>query len=579
MNMSRLFFSFLLFLTCNFSTACKTMFGGGEDSGLKHTPGVFHVDGGAFANLAVPREDMTKFLEALYQLKQDQFIDQNHPLTKRLEIWLNELWEVMLEADPKLGEIPKPKVLLIRSESMKAFVVPAVRCINKKVKPAEKPSLQEASGPLEYIRFDRKENSLKPFKSMNFCLPHSGFKDLDHEEKTMQWLMSSSIECKDIKVTANEYIIPKDCAMLFNKEKTYLQESDKFVFFSTANWLNFHTKMLRQKEEYVVSVLAHELAHYVMSHPSVAKGSHDFLYRLSDKNPARRPIPDRTIPADMLQKIQKAQRSIRNIPTVQGQRFYTLVYNNFRSPRSTLSQLECLPGLDCIKVCGEFRSFLLQNGSALREVYRTPLARNSLSIYKEFEEKAVACTRLLPFTESWQTTFNRSVLTYVKLASPSIKAESLLEALDVFSDEMPRIIDEYNRPHLNVLQDAMKNRIGYYTTEQEADEIALESLLRIGLKKEHLIGVLEDVYELLADKKGVFASLGQLAPDLCRRSIESGEIIPLLDFQDTHHDGCFRLYNIFQESEAHKSYYENLKVDRQLPRFDKSWEEELEALN
>tara|TARA_B100001094_G_C18170718_1_gene794946 strand:- start:1200 stop:2456 length:1257 start_codon:yes stop_codon:yes gene_type:complete len=416
---------------------------------------------------------MLEFLKHSHKLKNEDVLEGSHPVSKRLDIWLNELWEIMQIADPHVSLIPKPKILIINSDKSNAFVSPVFRCIPKTIKPRFRLLFQKGSGKIDYIRYDRKNNILYEFKATKLCLTGSDFKSLEEEEKTIKWLTSTSPECQSIRVDNCQYIISKKCAALYNRDKVYLEEGTNFVFTATANWITFYSGILHQKEEQVVSVLAHELAHYVMSHPTAPKGRYNFLYRIGDQNPAKRPVATRGISSDMLAKIGAAQKKIKNIPTIPNQKFSTLVYNNFRSPISTLSKPSCLPGVECTKACKDFKNFLINKGWELKSIYSTRLPQHKYPIYYEFETKAIACTKLMAFDKGWQSTFNRSLLSYVGITLPSIKATSLLEALDVFSREVPKIISEHNSQHLAVLQDAINNRIGYYTSEQEADEILL----------------------------------------------------------------------------------------------------------
>lgn len=100
-----------------------------------------------------------------------------------------------------------------------------------------------------------------------------------------------------------------------------------------------------------------------------------------------------------------------------------------------------------------------------------------------------------------------------------------------------------------------ERRLGFYTIEQEADEIGLELMAKIGVPPSVSI---EDMFGFLA--KYPESSVGGTDYAECAAQRENGfrddngNLVspPVGDPSNTHHNSCFRIFNMQQEINAHR---------------------------
>lgn len=121
-------------------------------------------------------------------------------------------------------------------------------------------------------------------------------------------------------------------------------------------------------------------------------------------------------------------------------------------------------------------------------------------------------------------------------------------------------------------REAFEKNIGQYTAEQEADELALEWILKAGFDQDLPIRA------LLADLKST-NPLSSRRPlpeqewsyDRCSQAFEAGWkdqddlplFVPVGDYQDEHHSSCYRAFNLYRETQTHK--YPGQNSSEKLP--------------
>jgi hypothetical protein len=110
-----------------------------------------------------------------------------------------------------------------------------------------------------------------------------------------------------------------------------------------------------------------------------------------------------------------------------------------------------------------------------------------------------------------------------------------------------------------------RNRIGMYTTEQEADDIAMELAARVGLRPDDVLdGYLEMMHALEHADPAEFARYDNgLSADQCAALYRAGFRAPAADgglddvyvplgvLYDPHHAWCYRVFNLFREKQVH----------------------------
>lgn len=109
---------------------------------------------------------------------------------------------------------------------------------------------------------------------------------------------------------------------------------------------------------------------------------------------------------------------------------------------------------------------------------------------------------------------------------------------------------------LEILQAAYDAKLGHYTTEQEADELAVEILSNLGLGAETAVDVEmaflpeeEDLggWVLGRDRCEKMRANNWVDPDGYYNSL----VLPIGNYSEQHHSACFRAFNASREIAAH----------------------------
>jgi hypothetical protein len=255
---------------------------------------------------------------------------------------------------------------------------------------------------------------------------------------------------------------------------------------------------------------------------------------------------------------------------VAEQQLHSLVFNFVDVYHVWLSS-QCPEGSKCQKPCHELSSFFESQRSitSLGGFPRNsalPKDPDTSDFYFSYEQKARACFQELKFQTCSKDCSDLRDSLKDKLAIfglpdlakslPWENFENVGQVFESISQTLPLRIDESNSKVFASIQQANKRRLGYYTSEQEADEFGLELAARMGIKPKDAI---ESFLSLLKIKQqaGLASQKvpGELGFEECSKAYRDGfpEFIPLANYNDPHHSACFRAYNLFREAEAHKN--------------------------
>jgi hypothetical protein len=118
--------------------------------------------------------------------------------------------------------------------------------------------------------------------------------------------------------------------------------------------------------------------------------------------------------------------------------------------------------------------------------------------------------------------------------------------------QLTRLAQEENWPELK--KTMLEKRLGFYTYEQEADELALEFLAELNIPteigSEAMMRILKHTKSVAADELNYEACAALkkqkwLTPD------QKSAYVPIGNLADPHHSLCYRAYNIDRERETH----------------------------
>lgn len=346
-------------------------------------------------------------------------------------------------------------------------------------------------------------------------------------------------------------------------------KADDLAFFSTSPYVHFSTDLLyRLNEKSAAVVLAHELGHYYRAHVSpFFQQKYNFWFD-RDSSSARRPLP-----AANAAELEKAYREVVESAKPLGTETFVSRYSARLRPfllQGIAPKL--LERREPNFVCKDARDLLERNFPTL-EVGELP-SKETQAAFVAFENALAACAPKIGFGATANEKTLR--LSDVILAGFAHKTGTLTLRLD---STLADVLDGQNA-NAKKLDDKAKslvkrlrdNGIGLYTTEQEADDMALELSVKVGLTPNEVLDGWVDFMRAIDDLYSSILSPEQLATlreteldaPTCKSLLDAnwkrddgtGRMVPVTvklgQLDEPHHASCYRLYNLWRESKVHR---------------------------
>jgi hypothetical protein len=513
-----------------------------------------------------------------------QLLDKSDEVVLRLQYWVDAIHQTLLNAHPdEMKDVVKPKAQVIVTEDPNAFVMPVPVCYDVTVVMDES-ARQSEENTAEGVVIQANGELTQPI-STSTCVDGGSdeeffktfVKDFNNHDHKCQLKLDSSND--GIVIVAN-----KDCRR--DDAMAPFAAAKKLVRQPVAGIITFFSGIITMMtEEELVSVVAHELGHYYKVHSDHPNDStYNFFYTLKQANPSAMPKAERSLNEAGQAAIAAAEIPNARYVKVAGQKFRSEFYGPLRMIGRLVNRLQTCPTDDgaeedlapkCNTVCKSFDEYSFS--AAFREAMGPfPFAKLSAEgkeAYKTFEDKAQACLELL-------SVGTEKVKEGLEIADDKVAAALMIDrdlaAMFAGTEVAGKLEDVFASATLSLesaeiklvepLREAARRAIGYYTAEQEADELAAEWLADIGLSPEASIQSefrLGEYVHALRTQAGVPQHPTEMNIEDCKKLYanqwrdESGKyvIIPIGDYADTHHSSCFRAFNADREIKAH-----NLKV-------------------
>jgi len=306
--------------------------------------------------------------------------------------------------------------------------------------------------------------------------------------------------------------------------------------------------------------LAHELGHYYRSHVSDAKiQRYNFWY---ETEVDRKKVP---VPSTTATQLQAAYEEILKGPQA--------VQSETPGKYSPRLRAWILTSIAPLLAERTESGFVCARASALLGPWTESLIAGSgmptdaITQYLAFERELAACAPKLTMGSGGSATS----LSYgtVLMAVPSAKLrnvsfpfyatlQNILDNLDVKAKNL-------DAKAASLLQRVRDNRIGLYTEEQEADNIALSLSVKLGLSGDQVVASwLEFITALASKVPAEYRAQYEGDAAYCKAQLEAGfttvdgsgnrvpTFIPLGDLSEPHHSDCYRLFNFWREQKLRK---------------------------
>lgn len=487
-------------------------------------------------------------------------LPEDHPLTIRAQFWLDQIDSYLRRRFPEdLVKIPRPLASVEKVANVNAMVGPVKVCFPNQL------LINGGDGtlvPASYLYFNLKIGTIS-MDMMGDACQKPGF--------------SSSLETIINDINARHYGSEgeKTCVLTLKTDQSLIQEQgctdipskalvDGFPIDVTANWIHIYSgDFLEFSEDEFVAILAHELGHYYKTHITTPKRGYDYLYKLGDKNlgekppldPALKPLGDRIKKAAFMVFDQNGSDT--------GKKISTRINNVLTSWATTSSDADC--SLADMNDRQAFEDHIIRCLSKITLSSDEIWSKNADMFFArfDFEWKKDQQGHLIALTGP-----------FTQLDLPKVK--NVWESVSLLSD----FVRTQDNVMVQTLQDAVSGHYGFYTMEQEADELSIEWVTALGIDPLAALNAQIKMGQITDKQTPKTEGSFIIGMDRCIELYknhwldEDGHyvFVSIGEFSESHHNGCYRVFNVDREITAHgyEQTYQSSEKFR-LPAGMKTW--------
>ena len=563
-------------------------------------------------------EDLVKILYKRKDSKSEVNFVWKHPIIDRLQTWVNAMDSEARQTiwgKKYMAAIPKPKIVIIDDESPNAFVAPAFLEYSADIYiPGNNGTTEE----VESIMFLNGRPNIFAIMLKLFVPFSSGDKKMlgdvvDRQKFAMEQI---GVNCTPINIGQGK-ITFKGCHV---GEDSPTVHGTEFLTKQTSNYVTLHMGLLRfMSEASTVAIIAHELGHYYRAHATDNNRLEGgFFFYEKDAANGKRPdaIKDVNINNGARQTLSLAAKRAPNaLPgtKIDSEVLMALLkswqhdkltdYSDFKSSDfpGDVDENGFVPNFAIILRKCRANHSNKEDCDSLERILRSPAISSTLKVnampdrtsYLVLENAFLAATSDLKigvvYGEKWTVDSENIFFMSAFLGDPKITSEGVgLACFEAFRATGQDLIPlrqqltncgaalEKNRKSVDyqINQLALKG-IGWYTTEQEADEIGAELISSVGIDAKEMSNSLFDLFKYVNSRgsktaKGVdYETCQKIAANNFGIGTGSVRSVSIGDWTDVHHDLCYRIFNSTRDSISH-NYAAN---SSKLPKFDISWSE------
>ena len=401
------------------------------------------------------------------------------------------------------------------------------------------------------------------FDSSKFCTPAN---DNFTPEKTVAYLKLVTPQC-NVTYSGTKFIVDDACVPMLSNGSV----SPRLGVMTTSNWVSYFTKLMKTmtSEAEFVSVIAHELGHYYGGHASY--GLKSFVYQQKGKrNEEKRPTELR-IHSGLLADGLAAEMITMSTGDFDDT-FKTVLPKTVAKAMAfdnTLISASALKIDSCRRAQTQLGN-LQKVGFDWSFNEKTPLISRNVH-YPAFEKEFVACAKEVKIAGSTvdailaQTPAISLQITAMILSGSyrnlikSPKGALVKTVWDGIID-LQKQLDAISARLGQAKKELQALNLGVYTTEQEADDFAVEMVAALGLEVKASVNANMDLVKMTA-RKPMPPPYDKIYPnelEVCAKKLNDGwlkngvyQFENIGALMDSHHSSCYRVFNASREVLAH----------------------------
>lgn len=516
-----------------------------SDSSLRH-------DADRFAN-ADTRYQWFELTDSQYeanaQAQGHSIVPKDHSMTGHLQVWIDRIWQEMVTIDKRLAMAPLPRVRIRNAPSVDAYVAPQTVCIRAPLVVPEMSPRGETFGT--WLVFDRQNSTT--IGAINTSLPClEGTAWAGDVGEFLVWLLGEGCRAttRDSRLT-----FAPDCKAIRDlRPSTY----DGMITKITHNFVTIDVGLLKgMTEPQVIAVLAHELGHYAMAHRSTRPDEYGYFYLIPSHTSHTKPNPvnqDHPLYAQVKDIVKTVREEpLRPFPIYPKQKLHGSVivalgsFSN-RFAENSVGFFCPQSSSECLESCKTLGRRLTDIKPTLTNISsRSHSGEDDDILWKDLDQDIERCTQHLK-AQSFTMEVSRGLMGafgYKQEFSRDLSKDGTLwQLLSQASDKAKIVAQTLDKKYADALGTAHQKGIGWYTAEQEADDIATDLTTRLGLPPDTMVQMTIRLGELTK----------QPGTEECKARAKKGfpDFVSPGRFLDEHHDFCFRAYNSSQELKRHR---------------------------
>lgn len=500
-------------------------------------------------------------------------VPADHPAQVRAQAWMDALDAALRRTHPALLDgVPKPEAMVLVNDEVNGYSFSVPVCFDV---PVDLGPAAGGTGTIPTIDFPQNEG--QPREPEGFACVRADQSVLRALVDTYQaQLRHDGSEC-ELSLDTQGVHLSGACARVPNASAARglrLRAVSTRLLFTSALFRAF-------TEEDFVAALAHELAHFYRAHSVAAPAQAAYFYQHDPRDVSMRPA--RTTDVALVRTGEELRRfgAIPYYFPVPGQSLHrTAIAYALLNPARSGSELartaptSCGRIEACLAPCTAFRT-LWEDAEARKAVVQDPgaMTQRQREKYLAVEQGFLACAEQLKLEGRGQPASLESDI-LEQVMPPALVQEArqrirnarprtLRAGLEIYG----QVVQESEVRYLELAREAEARGLGYYTGEQEADDLSLEILAEVGVPATAATDM------MLKALKEYAAPLdpAQWNYEQCRTAHANGwpAVPPVGDWSAFHHSTCYRVYNLAREARAHRYQPDPAK----RPAFRESWED------
>jgi len=490
-----------------------------------------------------------------------QYLPDDDDLTRRAQFWLGALDGRLRQIYPQFftapdGQsiVPKPHIRLMIKAGANAFTSVATACYRVPIRFAAPPAGAPVGDGSSVILINAKGTvGLFPRARVS-CINRDAA--VQSAELVVRHLLQTlQVKSCSLSVDEGTVIIGSDCHLGASVNAT---TADGIVLQPVSNWMTLQSSLfdLLPSDGQLAYTILHEAAHYYRTHGAIDKRQYHYFYRINTDNLAlSQPSVDMSL--DDLGHQVTALPNYRTQPLV-GQKWHSELFSYGRLARRSLVQDACGdPTSPCAASCRPWMD-IMDDPNFDHEFGRFPqqmLSGDARGRYDRWEATLSQCLTSMTIDDMAHpgSVTPAAARTVFWRAAPLAADGTPFRTVFAIALSMNEQLFALAAAEERLLLQALDQRLGFYTTEEEADNLAQSWLPLLGFAPQNAV----DHWLTFAKFKNGREQQGALnfSAEECLllyRSMpkwsRSGQMVPVPvgSYTAFHHSSCFRIWNADQ---------------------------------